>query len=223
MIEARLRAALALEPGERTAIVEAFFGAHPGGGDGPLGLGRAIADFVDWEIHSGRITEDGGGSPWWRVVNGGMILDLRDAAAELAGESCGDSSNVESDGAPVATWVAYARCGTAPPGIVDASGSGGGDSPHDGGSSTAQARMWAAHQASLHAALEAADGAALLVGESPAEREFAGFVVAVVDATAAHGQATDTDDLARMTARSYPQQYPITPDQWQALHNRFAP
>ena len=205
MIEARVRSALTPEPDERREVVSAFFTAHPGGGAGPLGLGRAVADFVDWEIRSGRITDGGGGSPWWRLVNGGMILDLRDAATVLAGEGIDGARGPVCDGGAVAAWIAYA--------------SEGGTS----GGAPAQARLWVAHQASLHAALVAADGAALLAEERPAERAFAGLVVDVVDATAEHGRPTDTDELCRMTARHYPKEYPITPAEWDALHERFAP
>ena len=193
-----MRAALALEPGERTEIVEAFFTTHPGGGSGPLGLGRAVADFVDWEIRSGRITDGGGGSAWWRLVNGAMVLDMRDAAAV---DADGNADGAGADGA-VGSWIAYIRCD---------------------GAGAAQETMWTAHQGSLHAGLHAADRAALLADERHAEREFAGLVVEIVNRTAAHHQATDTADLARMTARSYPQQYPITPQEWAALHARFAP
>lgn len=189
-----MRAALALEPGERKEIVEAFFTAHPGGGDGPLGLGRAVADFVDWEIRSGRIADAGGGSAWWRLVNGGMVLDLRDAAAVGA-------DGASADGA-VGSWIAYIRCD---------------------GTGAAQELMWTAHQASLHAALDVADRAALLADERQPEREFARLVVEVVDRTAAHCRPTDTDELATMTARHYPQQYPIAAQEWAALHARFAP
>lgn len=52
----------------------------PGEAGSPLGLGRAIYDFQEWEIHSGRVLDDGG-SPWWSTVNGSLVSDLRDAAA----------------------------------------------------------------------------------------------------------------------------------------------
>ncbi len=221
MTDARLRAALSLSPAERVETVALFFTAHPGGGAGPLGLGRAVADFVDWEIGSGRIADDGRGSPWWRVVNGGMILDLRDALTGMLARGGDGSTGARGDGGkagssspaehgPVAAWIAYAR-GTA-------SLDGG-----PGDAARAQALMWDAHQASLHAALESADTAALLAEERPAEQEFARLVVEIVDATALHGQATDSDVLARTTARHYPGEYPITPEQWRALQERFAP
>lgn len=239
MIEERLRAALALEPGERREVVSEFFTAHPVGGSGPLGLGRAIADFVDWEIRSGRITEGGGGSPWWRLVNGGMILDLRDAAALLAGNDSfahrepaedgdpGADDNRGADRSPVAAWAAYARS-AAQHARPDAGDKHPRDAHEDirspgGDAASAQTRLWVAHQASLHAALDAADDAAPLAYECPAEREFAKLVVHVVDATAEHCRPTDTDELARMTARQYPHEYPITPAEWQALHEHFAP
>lgn len=192
MDDERVAEAIAIGPGERREIVERFFRTHPGGGAGPLGLGRAVADFVDWEIRSGRIGDDGAGSPWWRLVNGGMVLDLRDALAPGAGDHDPDD--------PVAAWLEYVRTG---PGA------------------DAQQRMWVAHQASLHAALGPA--APLLAEEPDDERRFAHLVVAVVDQTAAACRPTDTDELARHTARHYPDRYPITAEQWSALHARFAP
>lgn len=190
MDDDRVAAAITLGPEERREVVERFFRAHPGAGTGPLGLGRAVADFVDWEIRSGRIADGGGGSAWWRLVNGGMILDLRDAMA--AADDAGGP-----DG-PIGAWAAYS-----------------------GAVGDTQALMWAAHQASLHTALDAAGE--LLALESAEEQRFARLVVEVVDQTATACRPTDTDELARHTARHYPDRYPITAEQWQALHDRFAP
>ncbi|MCZ7534883.1 MAG: hypothetical protein M5T61_02340 [Acidimicrobiia bacterium] len=240
MIGSRLRAALALSPVERRVAVERFFTVHPGGGAGPLGLGRAVADFVEWEISSGRIGDDGDGSAWWRVVNGGMTLDLidaLDALGELDGPGTPGAPGalgatealdhrdaagaLEPDGGgSVSPWIVYARETAGMPGAL---GDDGRDGARPEDTARAQSLMWRAHQASLHSALDAADAAALLADERPSEREFARLVVDVVDATAHQGQATDTDALARTTDRYYPQEYPITPDQWRALHARFAP
>lgn len=196
----RVAEAIALPAKHRREIVEAFFRAHPGHGVGRLGLGRAVADFVEWEIRSGRIVDGEGGpggSPWWRLANGGMVLDLRDALTP-GGEGDRDATG------PVAMWVEYAR-------LADAG------APVE----AQQASMWAAHQASLHAALDAA--AELLAREQADEQRFAHLVVEVVDRTAAACRPTDTDELARHTERSYPDRYPITAEQWAALHARFAP
>lgn len=76
----RLADAIALTPAARMETVEAFFAASPRSSEGPFGLGRAILDFQAWEIASGRITASGGGSPWWRAVNGMMVLDIAAAA-----------------------------------------------------------------------------------------------------------------------------------------------
>jgi len=223
MIEERLNSALALEPAERRQIVSEFFTAHPGNGGGALGLGRAIADFLDWEIRSGRIADGGAGSPWWRLVNGGMILDLRDAATVLGHDSgrADREPGACTGNNPVSAWMAYART-SVPANVAAGRAREPGESPV-GGSTSAQTRLWAAHQASLHAALVAAETVELIGGESPAERDFARLVVGVVDATAEHCRPTDTDELAHMTARHYPQEYPITPAAWAALHERFAP
>lgn len=92
----RLAEAIALTPAARMAAVEALFAASPRSPEGPFGLGRAILDFQVWEVASGRITENGGGSTWWRAVNGMMVLDITAAARS------------EDAGSPAArAWLAY--------------------------------------------------------------------------------------------------------------------
>jgi hypothetical protein len=116
-IAPRARAALLLPASTRAQIACGFFVRYPHG-SAPLGLGRAVVDFVDWERRSGRLA-DGGGSRWWRCINGVMMLDLRAAAHAI-------DHGLSARGA-VAAWVAYA----------------GGEIPG------AQVRLWGAHQASL--------------------------------------------------------------------------
>lgn len=98
----RARAALLLPAPARAAIVRRFFAKYPHG-TAPLGLGRAVVDFVDWELHSGRLDDDG--PEWWRCVNGVMMLDLRDAARTIE-----HGLSVRGAGA---AWVSYA-CGDIP-------------------------------------------------------------------------------------------------------------
>lgn len=93
----RLDRAVALAPDARRAIVDAFFAAHPGAGHAAPGLGRAVGDFVDWQVDSGRL--GAGGSPWWRAVNGWMMLDLADSGA-------GRTTTPAT-----ARWHAYSRAG----------------------------------------------------------------------------------------------------------------
>lgn len=81
----RLSEAIALTPAARMEAVEAFFAAHPRSAEGPFGLGRAILDFQAWEIASGRIPANSGGSGWWRAVNGMMVLDIAAAAQRATG------------------------------------------------------------------------------------------------------------------------------------------
>lgn len=73
-----LAEAIALTPSKRRRAVETFFAANRGGRQGTFGLGRALLDFQAWQVVSGRITDDGG-SPWWRAVNGMMVLDIATA------------------------------------------------------------------------------------------------------------------------------------------------
>jgi len=83
---------------ERREIVEVFFLSHPGSGRHGLGLGRAVADFVEWEASSGRLDE-ARGSPWWRAVNESFVLDLRAALA------ASDPAGVRPEAS--AAWAAY--------------------------------------------------------------------------------------------------------------------
>jgi hypothetical protein len=88
--------------------MESHFARWPGTDSHPLGLGRALVDFQDWEISSGRLSDDGG-SPWWSAVNGRLISDLEDAAAGARGPwadymSC-DGSDPEA--AQAALWHAH--------------------------------------------------------------------------------------------------------------------
>jgi hypothetical protein len=96
----RLAEAIALTPAARMETVEAFFAANPHSPEGPFGPGRAILDFQAWEVASGRITPNGGGSDWWRAVNGMMVLDI--AAAATGQISISPS---------VRAWLAYPASG----------------------------------------------------------------------------------------------------------------
>lgn len=206
-------AALALTPGERREAVARFFAASPGAAH----LGRAVADFVDWQIRSGRIAEDGGGSPWWRLVNGHLVLDLADATETLdratgraatddvrapaASRTTGGAEDLAATASRGAAWIAWARCDRSDRAVV-------------------QARLWEAHQASLVAALVRAEP--LLEDETADERRFARTAVAMVEHAAATGQPTDTDLLDRMTRRHYPDHYPATADDRAALEAAIA-
>jgi hypothetical protein len=96
--------AVDLPAASRLTTAARFFRAHSGDGDGPFGLGRAIVDFVAWELRSGRLA-DTGGSRWWRAVNGCMMLDLRAATAAL--------ENADTDAGGAAMWLAYATAARA--------------------------------------------------------------------------------------------------------------
>jgi len=97
-IAPRARAALLLSASTRTQIACGFFARHPHG-SAPLGLGRAVVDFVDWERRSGRLADEGG-SRWWRCINGVMMLDLRAAARAIAHGRAARGA--------AAAWVTYA-------------------------------------------------------------------------------------------------------------------
>lgn len=68
----------------RREVLTAFFSRYPGNGRHRLGFGRALGDFQEWEIRSGRLG-DGSGSPWWSTVNGILVNDLAAANGGAAG------------------------------------------------------------------------------------------------------------------------------------------
>lgn len=65
-------------------MLHGFFSRWPGNDHHRLGLGRALGDFQDWEIRSGRLG-DGEGSPWWSTVNGFLVEDLAEAHGGAGG------------------------------------------------------------------------------------------------------------------------------------------
>jgi hypothetical protein len=68
----------------RREVLASFFARWPGTDAHALGLGRALWEFQEWEIDSGRL-HDHHGSPWWSAVNGWLVGDLEDAASGAPG------------------------------------------------------------------------------------------------------------------------------------------
>lgn len=100
--------ALRLSVRERLGLFGRFFRDHPGMGKTGIGLGRAVVEFLAWEIRSGRVA-DRGGSPWWAAVNGLLALDV---AAAGGGSSAAASAWRHYAGAPppeqqAALWRAH--------------------------------------------------------------------------------------------------------------------
>ncbi|MHB8245591.1 MAG: hypothetical protein ACYDGN_09610 [Acidimicrobiales bacterium] len=186
---------------ERREVIELFFLAHPGPGRRGLGLGRAIADFVEWEASSGRL-DDHGGSSWWRAVNESFVLDLRAMLPPARPPARLLPTGCPSGGAPVlgmaqAAWATYMTA-----------------------TDDAQRALWSAHQVSLLGAVEAAFP--LLACEPAEEQTFVGIVLGVVARTAAECSPTYTTDLARSTRRLYPSGYPISEVELERLASRLS-
>ncbi len=189
----------ALRPGvaQRVGTFDRFFRSHPGHGRGALGLGTALADFLAWEVDSGRVA-DRGGSPWWKAVNGLLVLHV--AIADLGPRRVGGPGAVEAGSASaVAAWREYVA---APP-------------------AEQQAALWRAHAASIALAVDAA--VPLLADEDASEREFAAVVLRVLDGATRRLAPTDSPLLGDAVRRDYPAAYPIRPAELVALTSRLRP
>lgn len=72
-----------LSVAERLLAAERYFAAHPGPDHDPPGYGRALLDVLAWQVRTGRVV-DAGGSRWWKVVNGVLVLALEGGEEALA-------------------------------------------------------------------------------------------------------------------------------------------
>lgn len=188
--------ALHLRVGERVATFERFFGSSPGHGRRGLGLGTALADFLAWEVDSGRVA-DRGGSRWWKAVNGVLVLDVAAAAGGPQARAPAGPAAMHPAPQPAwragAAWRAYAAA--PPPGQ--------------------QAALWRAHAASLARAVDLAQP--LLAEEVPAERELVAVVLRILDAATRRQTPTDGPGLGAAVRAHYPATYPARPDDVVAL------
>lgn len=89
----------------RREVLTGFFSRWPGNDRHRLGLGRALADFQEWEIGSGRL-DGGAGSPWWSTVNAHLVDDLA-AARDGAGGPWQDYVASTPEERQSRLWVAH--------------------------------------------------------------------------------------------------------------------
>jgi hypothetical protein len=188
-----LAEALALSPVQRLEQSMRFFDWHSGMPmNMPMGygFGQGIIDFITWEAASGRL-DPVHGSPWWRAVNGAMVLDLMEAREHFSrDEPTGDHviDAWRSYGRFVASWRQRARRGYV---------------------RRAQALFWEAHQRSLHRAVDCA--AELFSQESATEQEFIDTIALHnVDHAALSNDVSYLDTIALYTLYVYPARYPAT-------------
>ncbi len=182
---------------QRVGTFDRFFHSYPGHGRGALGLGTALADFLAWEVDSGRVA-DRGGSRWWMAVNGLLVLHV--ALAGLGPRRVGDLGPVEARSmSAVSAWRWYVA---APP-------------------AAQQAALWRAHAASIALAVDAA--APLLAEEPPSEQELAAVVLRVLDGATRRLAPTDTPALGDAVRRDYPATYPVRTAELIALTARLRP
>jgi hypothetical protein len=149
------------------------------------GFGQGVVDFVTWEIASGRLDAQHG-SPWWRAVNGSMVLDLLAAQSRTHGDPV------------VESWREYMRFTGNRLRRV-----------RSGYVRRAQRLFWDAHQRSLHRAVDACHD--LLSHEKASERDFIERVVLHnVDYAAVSNDVTYLDVIGIFTFAAYPLRYPCT-------------
>lgn len=197
--EVVLGVALRLGVAERRDVFTTFFARHPGSARTSPGLGRALVDFLAWEIDSGRVT-DSGGSAWWKAVNGMMVLDIAAAAGQpepIAGPTwpgvLGRSALAGAGHDQRAAWLRYAAA------EADAQ----------------QAALWRAHAVSMARAVDLA--APLLAAEGDAERRFVAIVLRVLEGATRRCVATDSPELGNQVRHRYPAGYPISEEGVAAL------
>jgi hypothetical protein len=188
-----LAEALALSPVQRLEQSMRFFDWHSGlPMNMPMGygFGQSIVDFITWETASGRL-DPMHGSPWWRAVNGAIVLDLMQAREHFSqDEPTGDHviDAWRSYGRYAASWRERARLGYV---------------------RQAQALFWEAHQRSLHRAVDCA--VELFSQESATEREFIETIALHnVDHAALSNDVSYLDTIAVYTLFVYPSRYPAT-------------
>ncbi len=188
---AELEEALSLPTRIRRSTFERFFDAHPGGALPAPGYGRALIDFLAWEIDSGRVVDvsgaaTGGGSAWWSAVNGFLVLDLRDAMYRQDATPDGSCRHVGA-------WLRY-------------TGARRGEE---------QRTLWRAHELSIgRGVIEAAP---LLDEEEPAERTFIRLVLHILARATTSLEPTESPMLGETVQRQYPPRYPIEPNELDEL------
>ncbi len=157
-----------------------------------VGLGKAIVDFVHWLDHSGRLAA-GSGSPWWRSINGSMIVDMDEAVGLLAS----DGPAARSDRSAVNSWLRYAATARNV------------DIPR----AQRQEDLWEAHQQSVHDAVHGS--VQLHLRESPKEQAFISQTIRNLDVIALSNFPSDNHLGANVAFRAFlrtgfPGSYPIS-------------
>lgn len=166
---------LSLTEAERLAILEQWRSET-----GQQAMTNLIG-FTQWEIASGRISDDAG-SEWWELMNGALAVDVRDALAlAAAGETVADNTNVQN-------WLdlyymddllteGFAGTFMRPGQQLFAEAINIGDPVYT-------EQFWKAHQYSLWSA-EGYAAANYLQAETPAEQELIAVIMENVNWTAA--------------------------------------
>jgi hypothetical protein len=93
-------AAVRDDPEGRYALAEELYRDRSAAGDRAFGRGELA--FLRWEVDRGVLDAEGG-SPWWRAVNEGLLLDAAEAAA-LADAGAGGGGGARSG---VGAWLAF--------------------------------------------------------------------------------------------------------------------
>lgn len=182
--ESRKRMALEMSVKLRLTVVRDFTELYGSLTDG-------ILEFLEYLIHSGRITE-AGGSKWWRGCNGFLVLDLIDADAALRSRTALD--DVFSLSPAVKLWINFA---------LNSSRSRSSFSHR----LESQKLWWLAHQTSLHHAISVFSE--FLVKEPKIETQFITCIaIPNVDLVALLNIPTNLKLIKLYTCLAYPKSYP---------------
>ena len=176
-----------------------------------VGMGEDIYLFEQWLERSGRLAPRGG-SAWWKVVDGSMLLDM-DAAARLLRSK---PHTARSTDAAVQSWITYARATIGARGVLEPAGTGRGAAlvaPSATSRADRQRMLWTAHQHSIHGAIGASSD--LLAREPARERVFVGNTIKSLDTVALSNWPTDRTLRADLAFGAYlgvafPRSYPAS-------------
>ncbi len=193
---------IAITVKQRRDSIADFFGRINVGISLSLNYGEAILDFYEWEVDSGRISDDSG-SNWWKVVNGFLTRDLNSGLSLYDGSLTTSQVN-SGHKSSSRLWVEFLKV------FKD-------EEAHE---SKVQSLLWKAHQASIAQGVKFA--AEYLNDECVSEVEFTYLVLGVLETVSTLNYPTNSSKLKKAVRGSYPANYPISEEQLCAVREKLS-